>query len=370
MYWWPKSIEFMFGTLQSCRAFAAMLVVCFHLGATISLTKYFGAGWISRPFAFGHAGVDFFFMLSGFIIIHVHLRDFGQPSRLANYLKKRLIRIYPVYWMVFTAVCIAALPFSSLRETLPSDPTIILNALLLLPQDRAVVGGTGAPLLIVAWSLQYEMLFYGAVACFIVSRWLGAGLIAMFAVMLLWQPFGAGFPFNFMQSDWMLLFAMGSLVAIVNRSALGVRWPLAWALLGSLIFLGNGLREVLDPAVEAGRVGHLIYGLGSALMILGLIRAEAAGMAVAFKPRWATLLGDASYALYLIHFPLISVVCKISIAAGLSGVWGSIAAFLIGVFACVAVSLVFHLYVEKPVLRYLGTKLESPRRTSVAPEAS
>ena len=168
----------------------------------------------------------------------------------------------------------------------------------------------------------------------------------------------------------MLLFAMGALVAVVNRSALDVRWPLAWALLGFLIFLGNGLREVLNPALEVGRTEHLIYGVGSAMMIFGLIQAEAAGMADAFKPRWATLLGDASYALYLIHFPLISVLCKIAIAAGFSGVWGSIATFLIGVIACVAVSVVFHLYVEKPLLRYLGTKLKSPRRTSVAPEAS
>ena len=176
----------MLNTLQSCRAFAAMLVVCYHLGGTIALTRYFGVGWVSRPFAFGHAGVEFFFVLSGFIIVHVHQGDFGWPSRLGNYLKKRLVRIYPVYWMVFTAVSIAALPFSSLRETLPSDPAVILKALLLLPQDREVVGGTGAPLLGVAWSLQYEILFYGGVASFIVSRWLGAALVAMFAVLFIW----------------------------------------------------------------------------------------------------------------------------------------------------------------------------------------
>ncbi|MDP2021664.1 MAG: acyltransferase [Hydrogenophaga sp.] len=356
----------MFSTLQSCRAFAAMLVVCFHLGGTIALTKYFGVDWVSRPFAFGHAGVDFFFVLSGFIIIHVHQDDFGWPSQLGNYFKKRLIRIYPVYWMVFFAVGIAALPFSSLRETLPSDPAIIFKALLLMPQDRAVVGGTGAPLLGVAWSLQYEILFYGAVASFIVNRWLGAALVVVFAVLFLWQPFGVEFPYNFIQSDWLLLFGMGAMVAVVNRRALDVRWPLAWALLGLLIFLGNGLQEVLDPALEVGRTEHLIYGVGSAMMIFGLIRAEAAGIAGAFKPRWATLLGDASYALYLIHFPLISLVCKIAIAVGFSGVWGSIATFLIGVIACVAVSILFHLYLEKPLLRYLGTKLESPRHTSVA----
>lgn len=360
----------MFGTQQSCRAFAAMLVVCFHLGGTIALAKYFGEDWVSRPFAFGHAGVDFFFVLSGFIIVHVHRHDFDWPSRLGNYLKKRLVRIFPVYWTVFIAVCIAALPFSSLRETLPSDLTIILKALLLLPQERAVVGGTGAPVLIVAWSLQYEMLFYGAVASFIVSRWLGAALVAMFAVLFLWQPFGAGFPFNFIQSDWMLLFGMGVLVAVVNRNAQDVRWPRAWALLGFLIFLGNGFREVLDPRLEAGRTEQLIYAVGSAMMIFGLIRAEAAGMADTFKPRWATLLGDASYALYLIHFPLISVVCKIAIAAGFGGVWGAIATFLIGVIACVAVSVFFHLYIERPLLRYLGKRLEQPVHTSAAPRAS
>jgi peptidoglycan/LPS O-acetylase OafA/YrhL len=356
----------MFGTLQSCRAFAAVLVVLFHLGAITSLDKYFGLGWMARPFAFGHAGVDFFFVLSGFIIVHVHERDFGHAAQLATYLKKRLIRIYPVYWLVFAAVCIAALPFPSLRETLPSDVGVIIKSLLLMPQDPVVVGGTGAPVLVVAWSLQFEILFYGVMAAFIVNRLLGVAVVATFAAMYLWRPFGSTFPFSFIQSDWILLFALGASVAYFNRSSFRLRWPLVWAALGLLLFLGNGLLEVFGAVVEVSGASHFLYGSASALMIIGLIRAEAVGSADKMKPRWAMLLGDASYALYLIHFPLISVVCKIAVAAGMSGMLGASITFIGGLVASLAAAVLFHLYVEKPLLRYLGTKLKSSQRKVAA----
>ena len=144
----------MYGTLQSCRAFAAVLVVLFHLGGTIALPKYFGIDGFAAPFAFGHAGVDLFFVLSGYIIVTVHWQDFGKPDRLIGYLKKRAARIYPVYWLVFIAVYAAAQAMPSLRGAMPADMSTLAKSLFLLPQDPEVVGGTGAPVLIVAWSLQ------------------------------------------------------------------------------------------------------------------------------------------------------------------------------------------------------------------------
>ena len=56
-----------------------------------------GAG---AAFNFGYAGVEFFFVLSGFIMVLVHRRDFGQPSKALVFMRKRVVRIYPIYWLV------------------------------------------------------------------------------------------------------------------------------------------------------------------------------------------------------------------------------------------------------------------------------
>lgn len=345
----------MFATLQTCRAFASVIVVLFHLGATLALDKYFGIKAFARPFIFGHAGVDFFFVLSGFIIVHIHHKEFGCPARLLNYLKRRVVRIYPVYWLIFLGVYLAAMPFAGLRETLPTELPTILKALLLIPQDPLRVGGTGAPVLIVAWSLQYEIVFYSIVAVLVASRVFGAAVIAAIVVLYLFQPFGHDFPFGFFQKEWLLLFALGGLVAWINSSALSIRFPRLLALFGIILFMANGLSEVFAVSIEPGS-GSLIYGVASACIILGLIRAELAGTANAWKPGWAILLGDASYALYLIHFPLISIICKVAIMLGLSGIMGAIVTYIIALFLCLGSALVFHLWIEKPILRYFNPK--------------
>ncbi len=67
----------------------------------------FGPFPASGLFAFGHAGVDFFFVLSGFIILHVHAGDIGRPVRLGHYLQRRFTRVYPFYWVVFLLALLA-----------------------------------------------------------------------------------------------------------------------------------------------------------------------------------------------------------------------------------------------------------------------
>lgn len=205
----------MYKSLQACRAAAALLVVFYHLGATIALDKYFGIQAFAVPFRFGDSGVEFFFVLSGFIITHVHYADMTKPSRALEYIRKRLVRIYPIYWFVFLAVYLSALWVPSLRETIPSDPLLILKALSLMPLDPDVVGGTGAPVIIVAWSLQYEMAFYFLVLMAILSRSLA---VAALVVIVSAAVFGKSFPWSFIGSLHVSYFFLGVGVALLCRS--------------------------------------------------------------------------------------------------------------------------------------------------------
>src|SRR5580692_2096905 len=92
--------------IQLARGAAAVLVVLYHAGRGLALPQYLGHVPLGGLFNFGHAGIDFFFVLSGFIIFTVHHGDIGRPSALPRYVWRRLARIYPIYWVV-TAIVIA-----------------------------------------------------------------------------------------------------------------------------------------------------------------------------------------------------------------------------------------------------------------------
>src|SRR5665213_1586618 len=113
----------MYKYIQGCRGLAALLVVFYHLGDTLAKPKYLGADAdpLKSLFSFGSCGVQFFFVLSGFIITLVHRKDFGVPQRLPHYVRKRLVRIYPTYIIIFVAVYLLAIAFSSTRQTVPHD---------------------------------------------------------------------------------------------------------------------------------------------------------------------------------------------------------------------------------------------------------
>ena len=355
----------MFRSLQACRAVAALLVVVFHLGATIALAKYSGLTGFALPFAFGHAGVDFFFVLSGFIIVFVHHRDFACPARLPHYLAKRAIRIMPTYWLVFLTVYVIAKSIPALAGTVPDDPLLLLKALLLIPLSKAVVGGTGAPVLVVAWSMQYEVFFYAVIATFIISRRLGWTLTAGLALIGAAGGLEAPFPISFLTAEpWLIEFLFGTFTAwaITTRPPTGS--PLLLAILGASSFLLTGAIEVASEftSVAAQWASHIAYAASSALVIHGLVRVEQSGRIIGGGRGWQ-LLGAASYMLYLIHFPLISAALKVAHALGLLD--GPVTTFLtyLAILALsTAAAVILHLVIEKPLLDCWAARLRSSKR--------
>lgn len=364
----------MYQSLQGCRAVAAALVVLFHMGGMFAQDRYFGLKALDGPFAWGDAGVDFFFVLSGFLITIAHRKDFGQPRALLQYLGKRTLRIYPTYWLVCLAVSLAAFAVPSLRQALPDDLLVYLGALTLLPMDPAAVGGTGSPILFVAWSLQYEMLFYAIVAIFIGSRVAGfLTVVALLALSMTCQIGGScGFPLSFVTSNMIILFGVGVVCAYVSMSRLVLPYPLALAAASAAAFVAFGLFEVgmgrgVVPFVDR----RFIYGILSGLIILGLVQAEEDGTLV-FSPqdRWPSLLGNASYALYLIHVPIISVFCKLFLSLGLTARPALASGFVVVFIVCVVSSVLFHRYIERPMLRRLSALVSIVSRQPFATAAS
>jgi peptidoglycan/LPS O-acetylase OafA/YrhL len=350
----------MIRSLQACRAAAALLVVLLHTSRGIfALPKYFDCKPLGEVFYFGTAGVDFFFVLSGFLIAHVHGGDVGRPGRLRAYLWKRLTRVYPAYW----AALLPLIPVFFLAPHLgmgpEREPSVILSSLLLLPRlDTAFVLG-------VAWSLPYELFFYALFAALIASRRWGAVVcgawLALVAVAVV-DPFVAG-PWAFVASLYHLHFLGGVLLALALKRGT-VPAPRLVAVAGAAVFLAAGMFDVyVRPLGAHGRV--VGYTTGSVLILAGLIEAERSGRLRVPGP--LVFLGDASYSIYLVHFPALSVMAKVVKAVHLDA-WVP-APLLFGLLAggSVLAGCVFHLAIERPLLRLLRGPHPTASRVPEAP---
>ena len=90
--------------LQVYRGIAAVLMVMFHLKEMSA--KRLNQVTFFNLFQAGSRGVDYFFVLSGFIMVYVHRSAIGKKDLAKSFLVKRAVRIYPIYWIVtLTVLC-------------------------------------------------------------------------------------------------------------------------------------------------------------------------------------------------------------------------------------------------------------------------
>lgn len=326
-----------FTILQAGRGIAALLVVFYHASMVIASPKYWGGPVFGGVFSFGHAGVPFFFVLSGFIILWIHRRDIGRPERVRTYLWRRAVRIYPPYWAVSLFVIAVYLAAPAYRHGGDLDPGALIRSFALM--------GAPASVLPVGWSLFYEILFYALFAILILN-W-RAGL----AAFALWFALCVAIPnATYLTSTFNLLFAMGLAAAwLVRRHK--IPWPTFFFWGGIAAFCAVAFWEKY-AAVEPG-APPLLYGIGPALFLLGAVELERSRGWRA--PRPLALLGDASYSLYLVHYLVVSALAKTIL-------WlPKEAAFFVFVGASILGGLVFHFLFEKPMLAKLGRGSRRPR---------
>jgi peptidoglycan/LPS O-acetylase OafA/YrhL len=238
---------------------------------------------------------------------------------------------------------------------MPTDPFLLIKSLLLLPQDSKVVGGTGAPVLVVAWSLQYEILFYATFATALINRWIFYGIAFIFCVNFLLEPMLGpyNFPRSLLSSHLILLFGMGMIASKALASQYEVKFVGIIAALSGFAFLVIGLIVTINRESYLKPLSDLAYGLVSAVLVFSLARYERLGKAAPFIKNNA-FLGDSSYALYLIHFPLVAILSKLAVMIFPMSFIGANLAFFFLVAGSVTVASVFHIAVEKPLLRQLS----------------
>ena len=329
-------------TIQYLRAVAALGVLAFHL-----------AERAGGAFGAGAAGVDLFFVISGFIMWTVTAR---KPISPGEFILKRVQRIVPLYWAVTLAVAGTAILIPGAFPALSPSLETVWKSLLFIPHRDAA--GLIAPLVVPGWTLNYEMFFYVIFGLALLVRpslrpWLVTAVLAGFVAVRplgdvsnpLWATYTNPLLLEFAAGMWLgKAWSEGRLPGL--RSG--------WIMLALGLFL-FGVVGVAGIDVERARA--IYWGIPAFLVVSGAVTLERARAI----PQWPPLraLGDASFSLYLLHGLAISATVRLLQAMDLASptiIW------VAGLAASLCVGLIAYQIVEKPLARKLGSRPETSRQ--------
>ena len=305
--------------LDGLRGVAALLVVWYHL------FEAFATSPVDQRFNHGYLAVDFFFLLSGFVIGYAYDERWGRGLRMRDFIKRRLIRLHPM--VVLGALLGAAAFFVQGSVRWNGEPVstgmvlaALLCGLLLIPAwpgagHEGRGNGEMYPLNGPGWSLFFEYLgnlLYMLLLRRLPTRWLtllvaltGAALAA-FAIGDLsgyghlgvgWTLAGSNFPGGMLR----LLFAFPAGLLLARRfrpvRIRGAFWlcSLSLAVLLAMPYVGS----------EQNHLFNGLYDTLSTLLLFPLLLwLGASGHATdAATARICGFLGDISYPLYMVHYP-------------------------------------------------------------------
>ncbi len=343
--------------IQVLRALAAVMVAAGHaqfevagLAARAGLA-FTPAAWLPWP-----AGVDVFFVISGFIIVHASSPLHGRSDARRTFLAHRIARVVPLYWLATTFVLALAWARPGLLGTGAEGPGYLAASYLFWPMARA--DGAVQPLYSLGWTLNYEMAFYVVFALVLPlgRRAAVLGVLALLAGLVVIGRVAGPLPvaLAFWSDPIVLEFACGAGLALARQE--GLRLPG----LARLVLAVAGL-ALLSLAGETPALPRCLAWGGPALL---LVAAAALGPAseAGRRLRPAILLGDASYALYLAHPFVVRGLRLVAEASGLAGAIGPGPLVVPMLVLASLAAILLHRTVERPLTRAARALLE-PART-------
>jgi len=348
------------GEIQWLRAVAALMVMVAHLQVEIAL-NHFGVApnaVPTSPFPFT-AGVDIFFVISGFVMAHASGGLYGRTGAWRSFLVRRLARVVPLYWLV-TLLLLALMASLQTPPWLALTPWQLVSSFLFLPALDS--NGLPFPIFTLGWTLNYEMLFYVVFALFvgwprrIALNAVCAAIVALVIAGRVWPIDNVAVRF---WTDGVVLEFVGGIL-LQRAVARGLVLP-------GVVRVGLVVAAVAMLAAFADfdfTLRWLEWGIPALLIVTAATTARHEGRLSA--GRLAEFVGDISYGLYLMHLFAIRFMIKLIEIAGGSGplVWYVLfpAGVLVGT---IVASTLLHYGFERPVLGALRSRFD--RRITVGP---
>jgi exopolysaccharide production protein ExoZ len=333
------------------RGFAALAVCLAHLHAVEA--KFGGSPLLGNWAISGFAGVDLFFVISGFVMVWVTRESQGQPSALPTFWLARFLRIYPLWWLVLSAiVAVWMVKPGWVYASHLTDPDI-LRSYLLFPAKEL-------PLHAVGWTLIHEVWFYLVFGLLLLApaRFFPA-LLGIWAIMVGGAALAMPTPFApvlaLIRHPLTLEFILGAGVGLLASKRIFPA-PRVMLQLGCFVLLLSVL-SVKDYAtsffaMDWPRVWQ--FGLPAAFIIWGWVGLEQQNGVT--TPRWSQALGNWSYALYLIHVPVFVAVGRLAAPLSRDGFLDNGVLLVVALASAIAAAFVLHMMFERPVGR-LAQKL-------------
>lgn len=345
-----------FQSIQALRGVAALLVMVGHLfGAERTHGgDVFAPEWV----ILGFAGVDLFFVISGFVIAFTAFPLAPTSAAWRVFAWNRLTRLYPMWWL-FCGITVMGLIVASGLYYEPEalageDPVIYLvKSILLAPQ-------AGLPILPLGWTLTHEVYFYAVFSGFVfLPRRLWPIGLALWGLGLgVLTALGANAAHA---EDWLALiahplsaeFILGALLGYALRR--GFQPPVWSALALAAIWtlaLGFGLREVETVTFPSNWMRVALFAPPCFLLV-------AAGLGAELRSNWRPpafliQLGDWSFALYLVHLIIFAGIGRfVWPLFAMPGPVDSLIWLSVMMIASIAASGVIHHGLERPLLRLL-----------------
>jgi peptidoglycan/LPS O-acetylase OafA/YrhL len=306
------------------------------------------ASWTEIICWMAYAGVDIFFVISGFIVSQAALRagartqEDGRLIAAFTFASRRIFRIFPLYWLAL-AIAILFGGWLGIAVGAWPDPSILAMATLTTMWIKP---------LSVAWTLAFEVYFYTCLTLLILvgGRRVGVAIGVWVALQILWiNAPRFGWPnWGIGSNELIYEFIFGLAIAFLPRRFTGRWWPTAgvgflvlWCV-GTWLTSRNGL---LQPAPRVAT-----FGLASAFLLTAMLGLENKGKRV---PGLVKRIGDASYSIYLWHLILFAVVYSFLGTTPMS--------YVAGLVMLIALGFLSHAAIEIPAMRLGDLLLRSLR---------
>ena len=363
--------------VQFLRVVAAMLVVFYHTSAHVRDSGMDQGMFFALSEAIGFAGVDIFFVISGFIMAHTTHAAAGLEAGWA-FARRRIARIYCGYWPFF----LLALALFAWSDPARIQSSSLMRSAILWPANELLIA--------VSWTLIFEMFFYVLYTLLVIftSRRRNMALQLLLAFIIGWSLFSQfgrhaydpghleyiSLAEYYTVSPYLSEFLGGALVAGWLRHHQGGH-GLVWLMLGTVLFCGAGWinNHLFGGQLEQGyhvffRV--LAFGVPAVMLVTGLVRLEQAG--VRTPMRLSLLAGGASYAIYLSHTLLLTASQHLGLNAFAGQLGASPARLLLALYTLLILlySIAHYRLLERPLHRAFKQVLGLDRQRATGSDAN
>lgn len=304
--------------LDGIRGCAILSVLLYHyIFCQVTVAPKSMGAYVLKPLTLGWAGVDLFFVLSGFLIAGILMDNRHASNLFSTFYIRRCCRIFPLYYAVF---CVFALIRIALRHqpdfqwlfgySIPlwSYATYSQNILM------GLKGGLGCNWMAPTWSLAVEEQFYAFLPLLVwiapakSHPWVFAA-IGLLAPCLRWLYPGLN---AYVQTPWRAdSLMMGALLAWHVRNPAGWAWATSHAAFFRVVAGALGIGVLLmhkAGAVNLGAFQHSWLALFFSMFILLCLLNPHGWLARCLRHKALVYLGTLSYGLYMLHQPVSGLV--------------------------------------------------------------